>query len=79
MHVLCCVSVPNELLAQGEFPLVLGLLQLVPGLVDVGDELALGRQVGPLVVGSHLGLQREQHDLQVTLLHKPATQTGHKT
>lgn len=40
-------------------------------LVDVRDELALSRSVDLLVVGSHLTLDGEQKNLQVSLLCEP--------
>ena len=68
-------DLPHEFLVQGQFPLVLGLLQLGPGTVDVTDEQALRWGVGLLVVHPHLVLDCEQLHLQVTLLHKPAVAT----
>ena len=61
---------PDQLLPEGQLSLMLGLLQPLPGLVDVRDGLALLGEVGRLVVGPHLGLQREQEDLKVALLHE---------
>lgn len=43
-------------------------------LVDVRDEFALARSVNFLIVGSHLTLNGEQKNLQVSLLCEPDTQ-----
>ena len=44
----------------------------VPYLVDVRDELPLAGHVHLLVVGSHLALDGEEQNLQVSLLCEPA-------
>ena len=41
-------------------------------LVDVGDEFALARHVDLLVVGSHLTLDGEEKNLQVSFLREPS-------
>ena len=61
---------PDELLSEGQLPLVFSLLQFIPGPVDVRDHLALCGQVGLLVVCPHLALNGEQLHLQVTFLYK---------
>jgi len=70
---------PDEFIAQCKFTLVLSFLQLFPRSVDVGQHLAFTWRVRLLVVCTHLALNGEQQNLQVTLLHKPASDADNNT
>ena len=70
------VNIPDEFLAQREFALVLGALQLLPRRVDVGELLALRRRERLHVVGAHPTLDREEKHLQVAFLLEPGREGG---
>ena len=54
---------PDKFLSEREFSLMFSFLESVPGFVNVRNEFAFNGEVGSLVVGAHLTLKGEQHDL----------------
>ena len=69
--ILTAKLIPDKFFSERQFAFVLGLLEAIPGVVDVAQHLAFHREVGLLVVGAHAALQCEQQHLQIALLHEP--------
>lgn len=66
--------VPDEFVSKSQLSLMLCLLQLFPSTIDVTQHFAFFWSVRFLIVSTHLALNCEQKNLQITFLREPVTQ-----